>query len=183
MRDLVTPREPYFQSQHSNMNKKSNLTTTVAILLSLAILGTAACFVIGYAYRPYVAVYLSTGDIYYGKLSYFPTLKLINPWFIQKTQDGQLALSRFSDAVWKPESEIVIARDKVVFIAKLDKTSPVIDAIDGKQSAVQQQQQGQQTQPQQQVQQPVQQNQPGTNDGVSNPTKDTTTNTNQPKRN
>lgn len=175
------------------MNKKSTLTTTIAILLSLAILGTAACFVIGYAYRPYVAVYLSTGDIYYGKLSYFPKLKLVNPWFIQKTQDGQLALSRFADAVWKPESEITISRDKVVFIAKLDKTSPVIDAIDGKQSAATQQQQTGQTQQNQQqgtVQQqtgqsqlPGNQTQQGTTDAATNPTKDTTTNTNQPKRN
>ncbi len=185
MRDLVSPRnvEPHLQTQHSNM-KKTNTTTIIAILISLAVLTVIGCFVYGVVYRPYSAVYLSTGDIYYGKLSYFPQMKLYSPWFIQKTEDGQLALSKFADAVWKPGDAITISRDKIVFITRLESDSPVIDAIDGKQSSQQYQQQttGQQQQTGQQ-QTTGQQQQIQADDTNTVPNKDATTNIEQPKRN
>lgn len=106
----------------------------VYILLAIAIvvLGLAASFLFGALYRPYTAVYLTTGDVYYGRLSTFPSLKLYDPWFIQRAQDGNFSLLKFSDAFWKPIGAMNISSDKVVFTSRLQESSPIVEAMEGK---------------------------------------------------
>src|SRR3989344_8642132 len=62
---------------------------------------------------PYSAVYLATGDIYYGKLSWFPRPKLREVWFLQRGVDpqsgqAQFGLNRFATAFWGPVDEMYL---------------------------------------------------------------------------
>lgn len=104
----------------------------VSIAVTIVVLGLGVSFLFGALYKPYTAVYLSTGDVYYGKLSTFPGLTLHDPWFVQRMPDGNFSLAKFSDAFWKPRGAMRLSSDKVVFTAKLDKTSPIVEAMEGR---------------------------------------------------
>ncbi|TSC82058.1 MAG: Uncharacterized protein G01um101420_588 [Parcubacteria group bacterium Gr01-1014_20] len=75
------------------------------------------------------AVYLENGDVYFGKLSWFPHLSLSGTWFIQKNTDqtgaSQLNINPFSGIFWGPDSKIYLNRDHVVFTVRLRTDSQV----------------------------------------------------------
>ena len=83
----------------------------------------------------YSAVYLKTGDVYFGKLSWFPRLKLENPWFLQKIADAkgqpQISVAPLADAFWKPINEIYLNKDEIVFWTRLRIDSQVIPLLSG----------------------------------------------------
>jgi len=77
----------------------------------------------------YAAVYLSSGDIYFGKLSSgFGWFKLVDVYLLQRDEKG-LNLSRFKDVVWQPAEPLNIRKDKVIFWTYLSETSPVVKAV------------------------------------------------------
>jgi len=81
----------------------------------------------------YVAVYMATGDIYYGKLSWFPKMKLRNVWFLQRTLDKnnqpQLGIAPLSTAFWGPVDEIYPNEKQVIFWTYLRRDSQVAKAF------------------------------------------------------
>ena len=81
----------------------------------------------------YYAVYLRTGDLYFGKISWFPKFSLTDVWFLQRATDntGQVGFSlvRFKEAVYQPIDRIEINKDNVVWVSKLDKDSQLIKEI------------------------------------------------------
>ncbi len=84
--------------------------------------------------RPYYAVYLENGDIYFGKLSVFPYLFLNNAYFLQKNpSDSQNLFSvlKFENAFWGPENKIYLNNDKIIWKTKLKAGSQVLDLIKG----------------------------------------------------
>jgi hypothetical protein len=78
----------------------------------------------------YYAVFLNNGAIYFGKLSIFPKLKLNDAIFIQVDQQGQASLQKFKNAFWRPKGTIYLNRNSILFIAPLDKDSPLINMIE-----------------------------------------------------
>lgn len=84
---------------------------------------------------PYSAVYLKTGDIYFGKLSWFPRVKIENPWFLQRTVDEKnetrIGVAPLADAFWKPVNEIFLNRSEIVFWTRLQSDSQVIPLLSG----------------------------------------------------
>ncbi|MFA4999129.1 MAG: hypothetical protein WC519_00040 [Parcubacteria group bacterium] len=113
------------------MKKKSSKVILI-VVLSLAALGIIAGILVSFCYKPYMAVYLTTGNIYFGKTSLFPCVKMQDPWFFQSTEDGGLSFQRFSDAVWAPKTGMKINRNQIVFMSKLSETSPIIATMEGK---------------------------------------------------
>lgn len=79
----------------------------------------------------YSAVYLNTGDIYFGKLSRFPRMTLRDVWFLQKGSDAQqgFGLSQFEKAFWGPEDKMVINDESVIWVTELKDDSEVVRAI------------------------------------------------------
>ncbi len=99
---------------------------------------------------PYSAVYLSTGDIYYGKLSWFPIPKMTDVWYLQRGYDAQseqqqLGLAPLSSVFWKPVDEITLNPKQIVFWTKLRNDSEVAQAIANPNLLRQGGQQGQQS--------------------------------------
>jgi len=113
------------------MQKKSPKIILIIILSAVA-LGIIGCAAFSLFYRPYMAVYLITGDIYFGKASLFPCVKIQDPWFLQRAEDGGLSLEKFSDAVWAPKGGMKINRDQIVFMSRISDASPVVAAIEGR---------------------------------------------------
>ena len=138
------------------MQNKSSKIIFVAIVF-LVVIGAIVSAIFSFVNRPYMAVYLATGDIYFGRTSLFPRVTMQDPWFLQRAEDGTLSLARLTDAVWMPEGEFKINRDQVVFMARLADNSQVVAMMEGRIDPRQQQPlQPLQPQPQQQPQQPLQ---------------------------
>jgi len=82
--------------------------------------------------NPYYAVFLRTGDMYFGKLSRFPKLTLSDVWFLQRNIDeeqGGFDLIKFSNAMFGPTDKMEINKENVVWISKLQDNSQVVNFI------------------------------------------------------
>lgn len=99
--------------------------------------------------EPYYAVYLDTGDMYFGKLSHFPRLSLSDVWYIQRNpQDSQepLSISKFERVFWGPEDKLYLNEKNIVWKTKLKSDSPVLNFIKNPQTLTQPQPQQQEPQ-------------------------------------
>lgn len=83
---------------------------------------------------PYSAVYLSTGDIYFGKLSWFPSPHMTNVWFIQRNTDqsGQTQVSfvPMKSVFYGPMDEINFNAQDIVFSTRLKNSSQIVRAME-----------------------------------------------------
>ncbi len=79
--------------------------------------------------NPYYAVYLRTGDMYFGKISRFPKLTLSDIWFLQRgtsEEQGDFELMKFSDAIFGPMDKMEISKENIVWVSKLRDESEVV---------------------------------------------------------
>ncbi len=129
------------------MSKVNKVLVGLVIILLVALAGVVYWQKGGFEEK-YSAVYLNTGDIYFGKLSRFPRMTLRDVWFLQKGSDAQqgFGLSKFDKAFWGPEDEMAINEKNVIWVTELKTDSEVVKAIKNPQvtapvdaSAVQQQ--------------------------------------------
>jgi hypothetical protein len=108
------------------------LIAAVAVLLGISV-WLGSMFVRNTRPNPagpseYSAVYLVTGDIYYGKIHWFPRLHLTNVWVLQRpaAQDGQFGIMQFARAFWQPVDEVYLNSDQVVFWTRLRNDSQLV---------------------------------------------------------
>ncbi|MFA5099163.1 MAG: hypothetical protein WC461_03075 [Candidatus Paceibacterota bacterium] len=94
----------------------------------------------------YWAVFLTSGDLYIGKIGYFPSYHLSDVWLIQRTSDEKnpYSVGKFAQAIWGPGENLYINDDQIVWKNKLSPTSQMLNYIKNPQSA---QQVNEQTQP------------------------------------
>lgn len=82
----------------------------------------------------YSVVYLTTGEVYVGKLTAFPNLELTDSYVLQVTKDtidpdkNNFQLAPTKDALWAPKS-IRLIKDNVVFYGPLLATSKIAETI------------------------------------------------------
>lgn len=81
------------------------------------------------------AVYLDTGDLYFGHLSSFPSLSLSDAWYVQHSPQGNVSVSDFSKASWKPAGSIQLNRQHVVWTVRIASDSPLIAAMNAQPQA------------------------------------------------
>ncbi len=112
------------------MSKLNKILIILVIVLLAALAGIFFWQKIGFQ-KPYYAVYLTTGDLYFGNLSRFPSLSLFDVWFLQSDSNSQtgLKLTKFANAVWGPNDRIQLNKQNIVWINKLSKDSQVIKLI------------------------------------------------------
>jgi len=110
------------------------MNTLNKILIALVVLLVVALGLLVYAKKdlwekPYYAVYLSTGDLYFGQLT---GNRLNNVLVLQQTgEDGQqgASIAEFRGAFWGPEGGITLNPAQIVWKARLDKESQIIEFI------------------------------------------------------
>jgi hypothetical protein len=78
----------------------------------------------------YYAVYLDSGDVYFGHLSYFPRLTLKGAHFLMRDEE-RVTISSFKEAAWGPEDKLYLNPDNVLWTVKLRSDSPVLDLLKG----------------------------------------------------
>ena len=85
----------------------------------------------------YSAVYLSTGEIYIGRLSTFPKLVLTDAYLLQIGSDPAdpskktFQLAPLKDAVWSPD-KIYLNDEQVIFTASIRADSEIAKTLKGK---------------------------------------------------
>lgn len=108
------------------MSKVNKILLALVIVLIIAF-GVVLYWQNGGFETPYYAVYMSTGDLYFGKLSHFPNLSLTDVWLLQRSGDAnsqnQLGVSRFDKAFWGPEDQLNLDSKNVVWTTKLKPDS------------------------------------------------------------
>lgn len=110
------------------MNKTNKILIALVAVL-VVVLGVIVFWQKGGFERSYYAVYLNTGDIYFGKLSRFPRLVLSNVWLLQRNSndtENPFGISRFSEAFWNPKDTIYLESENVVWIAELSSESQLV---------------------------------------------------------
>ncbi len=114
---------------------QKNKFYTIALIIAIILLGILVyiSFINKVDKKPtYHAVFLRTGDMYFGKLSRFPKLTLSDVWFIQRNVDekqGGFNLMKYSNAMFGPEDKMEINKENVVWISKLRNDSQVVNYI------------------------------------------------------
>lgn len=116
------------------MNRK------LLLFLALVVLLIGVGIWVGTSFRsasadlsPYSAVYFETGDVYFGKLSWFPHPMLTGVWFLQRSVDAQnqprVDVVPFTSAFWGPTDALYLNSKKVIFWARLRAESDIARAL------------------------------------------------------
>jgi len=96
------------------------------------------------ALSPYSAVYLSTGDIYFGKLSWSPAPHMDDAWFLQRSTDAKgnptVGVYPFSQVAWGPSDTVYFNSSQIIFWTRLNSTSSIAQLIANPAAATAQQQ-------------------------------------------
>ena len=84
----------------------------------------------------YSAVYLTSGDIYFGQLSWFPWPRLKDAWYIDagvnpQTQAQEVNLLPLSSVFWGPSGNLKLNPKEIVFTTPLRADSQVVSILDG----------------------------------------------------
>lgn len=120
-----------------NMTKKIIIFLAIIVVLFLALTAWLLPKIGGAknsSPSSYSAVYLRTGDVYFGKLSWFPKPQLSNVWLLQRSVDEennpQVGVVPLDEVFWGPIDKIYFNASEVVFWTSLRNDSPVIELID-----------------------------------------------------
>lgn len=109
------------------------------VILSVFVIAAATAAMIyftpaGKENNPYSVVYLTTNEIYIGRLIEGAKLTLTDIYLLQIIKDPQdetkssFQLSPLKEAIWSPE-KLYISEDKVIFYGPIEETSKVAEAI------------------------------------------------------
>lgn len=113
------------------MNKKNILIFVVFILL---VLGAGFFMNQKGKMNKYSVVYLTTGEVYVGKLSTFPSMELKNAYILQVTKDpadstkNTFQLNPIDEALWAPEV-MRLNQKNVVFYGPLSVNSKIAQTL------------------------------------------------------
>ena len=114
---------------------KKNIIIVVVIVLVVLIVGT-----LGYKMRhndQYSVVYLTTGEVYVGKLTTFPDLELKDSYIMAVSKDttdptkNNFQLNPINQGLWAP-SVLHLVEKNVVFYGPLLPTSKIAETLAGK---------------------------------------------------
>lgn len=81
--------------------------------------------------QKYYAVYMASGDMYFGTIQSFPSLVVKHAYVLQQDGQGGYFLSPFTSALWGPSGDIKLNRDNVLWMAEIDKTSRTAQLLAG----------------------------------------------------
>jgi len=116
-----------------NKDKFYRISLVIAIILLCTLIYMSYENKVSRIENSYYAVFLRSGDMYFGKLSRFPKLTLADVWYLQvNTQENQQTgfnLAKFTNMVFGPKDKMEVNKDNVVWISKLRDDSQVVSFI------------------------------------------------------
>ncbi len=104
-------------------NGVNRVALVVAVVLLVVLAGLFAWREWGSGTSTYYAVALRNGDVYFGRLSRFPSFGLKQVYVLQFNQantQNPVTVQRFKNAFWGPEDFLQINRNEVVWMTRLN---------------------------------------------------------------
>lgn len=116
------------------MNNVNKILLATTILLVL-VLGSFLSWHILARNETYYAVMTSGGELFFGKLHYFPKPYLTDVWSLQRTQDEKnpVSLVKFDQSIWGPEDILYLNKKNIIWKTKLKADSQVLTQIKNQQ--------------------------------------------------
>lgn len=94
---------------------------------------------------PYSAVYLTSGDVYFGKLSWFPEPHMTDVWYLNRSMgangQSQVSVAPLKGVFWGPVDEVTFNAQQILFWTSLSNSSQLVADMENPSFAEQQQQQ------------------------------------------
>ena len=112
---------------------KNNIVLAVVVIL--LIVGVGFYFNKTKDMGGYSIVYLTTKEVYVGKLTTFPDLQLSDGYILNTVPDASdskktnFQLTPMSEALWAPQKGIHLVKDNVVFYGALSDTSSIAKTL------------------------------------------------------
>ena len=125
----------YLKKNKNNMN--NTLKIVFAVVVVVAVLIVAGFVYVNKRDKENSVVYLSTGEVYVGKLSHFPRLVLDDSYLLQVVKDTtdpnkyNFQLNPIKEALWSPK-HLYLNRDLVIFYGPLEEGSKIAETLKGK---------------------------------------------------
>lgn len=113
------------------MNRTNKFLLGIVVVLAVILVGLVAWQVF-FTSSPMYAVYLKTGDLYFGKLVNFPSFGLKDVYTIsvnQQDQKNPISVQKFSNVFWGPGDFMKINRDQVVWTNELSSDSQLVQLV------------------------------------------------------
>lgn len=114
------------------MKNKLNKVLLIVVIVLVLILLAVLAWQLWWSSPSYYAVYLRTGDLYFGELSTFPSFTLSHVYMLQvnsQNQQNPVSVQKFTNVFWGPEDSIKINRDDVVWYTRLTSDSQLVKLI------------------------------------------------------
>lgn len=111
--------------------KSSKIWMWGAVALAVALAGVVA-WQIWAASPSFYAVYLRTGDLYFGELVRVPYFGLKRVYLLQVNAgnaQNPVSIQKFTNVFWGPEDFVKINRDEVVWITRVADSSQLLQVI------------------------------------------------------
>lgn len=112
-------------------NSLNKVLFAIVIVLLVALV-----VIVGWKYLAgspsYYAVYLRTGDLYFGELSTFPSFTLNHVYMLQinsQDQKNPVSIQKFTNVFWGPEDSLNINKSEVVWYTRLASDSKLVQLI------------------------------------------------------
>ena len=115
-----------------NKNKFYKISLIIAIIILAVLVYLSFIDKTKAIKNPYHAVYLRTGDMYFGKISYFPKFVLSDIWFLQANalEQKEIDIVKFTNAIFGPIDRMEINKKDIIWIAKLRDDSDLVGFIE-----------------------------------------------------
>lgn len=116
-----------------NMSKRN---IVIIIVIVLIVVGVAFYINKVNKNKGYSVIYLSTGEIYVGKLCTFPYLKLTDGYVFVATKDDKdptknnFQLNPMNETLWAPKS-LHLVKKNIIFYGKLNTNSKIAQTLAG----------------------------------------------------
>jgi len=119
-----------------NMSNISTLNKILLIVIIVLLVTLIALFVWRWGFikstPAYYALYLKTGELYFGRLVHFPNFGLKQVYMMQINNENAqtpFSIKKFSNIFWGPEDYLRINRDEVVWMTRLSENSELLKVI------------------------------------------------------
>ncbi|KKU94149.1 MAG: hypothetical protein UY26_C0003G0300 [Candidatus Jorgensenbacteria bacterium GW2011_GWA1_48_13] len=113
------------------MSKTNKILLVVVVVLVLALIGVVLWQTV-WKSQSYYAVFMRTGDLYFGQLMRFPSFGLKQVYNIQvntQNQENPVSIQRFKNVFWGPQDWLKLNRSEVVWMTKLDPAGQLAQII------------------------------------------------------
>jgi hypothetical protein len=119
--------------------KKKTLIIIVLIIIAVLALGAYIAFKVlnkspEMKASRFTAVYMTSGDIYFGKMDWFPWPRMKSVWYLQRSVDQsnnpQLGIAPFKKIVWSPIDEIYLNPKQMILWTKIKADSELAKALE-----------------------------------------------------